>query len=211
MGIVWRSGPPVICGVLSCRLVAALIPVAMLAVSKKILDAVQAHYGGSPLAPHFWWLVGAEFGLATLGGIASRSIGYFDSLLADRFARHVSLMVMDHASHLDLASYENPAFHDKLERARVQATDRIGMIQSIGSVAQQIVVAVSLSLGILWFSPWLLVVLVAAVLPAFLGESHFAFEGYSLNMRQTPPGANSTTCAYWEPARNPRRNCGCSG
>jgi len=186
MGIVWRSGPPVICGVLSCRLVSALIPVAMLAVSKNILDAVQAHYGGSPLAPHFWWLVGAEFGLATLGGIASRSIGYFDSLLADRFARHVSLMVMDHASRLDLASYENPAFHDKLERARVQATDRIGMIQSIGSVAQQIVVAVSLALGILWFSPWLLVVLVVAVLPAFLGESHFAFQGYSLNMRQTP-------------------------
>jgi ATP-binding cassette subfamily B protein len=186
MGIVWRSGPPVICGVMSCRLVAALIPVAMLAVSKKILDAVQAHYSGKPLAPHFWWLVGAEFALALIGGVASRTIGYFDSLLADRFSRHVSLMVMEHASRLDLASYEDPAFHDKLERARVQATDRIGMIQSIGAVGQQIVAAVSLSLGILWFSPWLLLVLVAAVLPAFLGESHFAFLGYALNMRQTP-------------------------
>jgi ATP-binding cassette, subfamily B, bacterial len=186
MRIVWRSGPPVICGVMSCRLAAALIPVAMLAVSKKILDGVQAHYGGHPLPPHFWWLVGAEFGFAAIGGIASRAIGYFDSLLADRFTRHVSLMVMDHASRLDLASYEDPAFHDKLERARVQATDRIGMIQSIGSVAQQILAAVSLSLGILWFSPWLLVVLVAAVLPAFVGESHFAFQGYALNMRQTP-------------------------
>ena len=93
---------------------------------------------------------------------------------------------MDHASRLDLASYEDPAFQDKLERARVQATDRIGMVQSIGSVAQQIVVAVSLSLGSRWFSPWRLAVLVAAVLPAFVGESHFAFLGYALNMRQTP-------------------------
>ena len=184
--IVWRSGPPVICGVLACRMVAALIPVAMLAVSKKILDGVQAHYAGSPLAPHFWWLVGAEFGLAALGGIAGRAIGYFDSLLADRFSRHVSLMVMEHASRLDLASYEDPAFHDKLERARVQATDRIGMIQAIGSVMQQMIAAISLSLGILWFSPWLLLVLVAAVLPAFLGESHFAFLGYAQNIRQTP-------------------------
>ena len=186
MRIVWRSGPPVICGVLTCRLVAALIPVAMLTVSKRILDAVQLHYSGHPLPPEFWWLVGTEFGLATLGGIASRTIGYFDSLLADRFSRHVSLMVMEHASRLDLASYEDPAFHDKLERARVQATDRIGMIQSIGSVCQQLVAAISLSLGILWFSPWLLAVLVAAVLPAFLGESHFAFLGYSQNIRQTP-------------------------
>ena len=46
--------------------------------------------------------------------------------------------------------------------------------------------AVSLAAGILWFSPWLLVLLVVAVVPAFLGESHFAFEGYSLNIRQTP-------------------------
>lgn len=186
MRIVWQSGPPVICGVLACRLVAALIPLAMLTVSKNILDAVQAHFAGHALPPYFWWLVGAEFFFAAIGGIVARAIGYFDSLLADRFSRHVSLMVMGHASRLDLASYEDPLFHDKLERARVQATDRIAMIQSIGAVGQQLLAAISLALGILWFSPWILVVLVAAVLPAFLGESHFAFLGYAQNMRQTP-------------------------
>jgi ATP-binding cassette subfamily B protein len=184
--IVWGSGRAVVCGVLSFRLVAALIPVAMLTVSKKILDAVQAHYVGRPLPVHFWWLVGAEFALAALGATAGRTIGYFDSLLADRFTRHVSLLVMEHASRLDLASYEDPLFHDKLERARVQATDRIAMIQAIGSVGQQIVTAVSLSLPIFAFSPLLLAILVIAVVPAFLGESHFAFLGYAQNIRQTP-------------------------
>jgi ATP-binding cassette subfamily B protein len=184
--IVWQSGPPVVCGVFLCRLVAALIPLAMLTVSKRILDAVQAHYAGQPLPPYFWELVGAEAALAALGAIAGRTIGYFDSLLADRFTRHVSLMVLEHASRLDLSSYEDPLFHDKLERARVQATDRIAMIQAIGSVGQQLMAAVSLSLGILWFSPWLLAVLVVAVVPAFLGESHFAFIGYAQNIRQTP-------------------------
>lgn len=184
--IVWQSGPLVVCGVLSCRTVVALIPVSMLAVSKKILDAVQVHSTGRPLPAHFWWLVGAECALAALAGVVSRAIGFCDSLLADRFTRHVSLLVMEHASRLDLASYEDPHFHDTLERARVQATDRIAMIQAIGSVGQQLVAAVSLSLGILWFSPWLLVILVAAVTPAFLGESHFAFLGYSQNVRQTP-------------------------
>jgi ATP-binding cassette subfamily B protein len=60
------------------------------------------------------------------------------------------------------------------------------MVQALGTVAQQIIAAVSLSLGIVWFSPWLLALLIVAVVPAFLGESHFAFEGYSLNIRQTP-------------------------
>ena len=144
--IVWGSGPAVVCGVMLSRLVAALIPLAMLAVSKLILDAVQAHYAGKALPEHFWWLVGAEFALAALAGVAGRTIGYLDSLLADRFTRHVSLLVMGHASRLDLASYEDPLFYDKLERARVQATDRIAMIQAIGSVGQQILAAISMSM-----------------------------------------------------------------
>ena len=186
LSIVWDSGPRVVSASMLCRLMGALIPLSMLAVSKQILDAVQAHSNGQPLPAGFWYLVAAEFGLAVIGSLIGRSTGYFDSLLADRFTRHVSLRVMKHASQLDLTSYEDPAFYDRLERARVQGSDRIAMVQAIGTVAQQVVTAVSLSAGIIWFSPWLLVILVVAVVPAFLGESHFAFEGYSLNIRQTP-------------------------
>ncbi|MEJ7606518.1 MAG: ABC transporter ATP-binding protein [Bryobacteraceae bacterium] len=106
--------------------------------------------------------------------------------MADRFTRHVSIRVLEHASQLDLASYENPVFYDKLERARVQATDRIAMIQAMGAILQQLVIAITLSASVFWFSPWLLLLLIVAVVPAFLGESHFAFVGYSLNIRQTP-------------------------
>ena len=175
-----------VCGVLACRLTAALMPVAMLAVSKRILDAVQVHFAAGRLPSHFWDLVWLEFAFAALAGVALRAIGYFESLLAEGFTRHVSLMVMEHASQLDLASYEDPAFQDKMERARVQATDRVAMIHSLGAVGQQIVAAASLSLGVLWFSPWLLALLVAAVVPAFLGECHFAFLGFAQNIRQTP-------------------------
>ncbi len=186
IAIVWRSGPWVVSGGLGCRIAAALIPLSMLAVTKRILDAIQARLSGQPLAPEFWFLVAAEFGLACLGAILGRTIGFFDALLADRFTRHVSIRVLEHASQLDLASYEDPRFYDQLERARVQATDRIAMIQALGAVLQQAIVALTLSATIFWFSPWLLVLLVAAVVPAFLGESHFAFAGYSLNIRQTP-------------------------
>ena len=31
-----------------------------------------------------------------------------------------------------------------------------------------------------------LLVLIACVIPAFMGETHFAFKGYSLNFKQTP-------------------------
>jgi ATP-binding cassette, subfamily B, bacterial len=184
--LAWQSGPHVVSMALAGRAIGAIVPLAMLTVSKQIFDAIQARFAGEVLRPNFWWLVALECGLAMLAGVVGRATGFFDGLFADRFARHVSVRVMTHAASLDLATYETPAFYDTLERARVQATDRIAMVQAIGTMLQQGLVAVTLSLGIIAFSPWLLVLLVTAVIPALIGESHFAFLGYSLNIRQTP-------------------------
>jgi ATP-binding cassette subfamily B protein len=186
LSIVWQSGPSIVAGGLGFRLVGSLLPIAMLAVSRWIIDAIVASSKGQPLPGYFWKLVFLEFALAAFASVVGRATGYFDSLLADRFTRHVSVRVMQHASRLDLTSYEDPVFYDKLERARVQATDRIAMIHAMGTVMQQVITAVSFSVGLFIFSPWLLLILILCVVPAFLGESHFAFLGYSLNFRQTP-------------------------
>ena len=185
--IVWRSGPLVVTMGLVLRLFASLLPIALLWIAKLIIDSiVHAVASHQPVGRGFWWLVAAEFGLAVLGIFLGRTIDYFDALLADKYTRHVSIEVMKHAAALDLATYEDPVFYDRLERARVQATDRLGMIQSIGRLVQQVITAVSLSVSIIVFSPWLLLLLILGVIPAFLGESHFAFLGYATNFRQTP-------------------------
>ena len=186
--IVWESGPAVVTAGVILRLMVALLPLALLAVTRLIIDAVVNTVKGPTHAvpPHFWWLVAAEFSLAVLGSLLSRTIDYMDALLADKYTRHVSIRVMKHAAELDLTAYEDPIFYDRLERARVQATDRLGMIQQIGSLIQQMVTAISLSVYIISYSPWLLLLLVAGIFPAFLGESHFAFLGYAKNFRQTP-------------------------
>jgi ATP-binding cassette subfamily B protein len=185
--IVWESGPAVVVSGSVLRLLSALIPLAMLSVTRLIIDAVVQHREHQlSLRPHFWWFVALEFGLAALGTVLARTTDYCDALLADKFTRHISIRIMEHASRLDLSSYEDPVFYDKLERARVQATDRLGMIQAVGRVMQQIITTASLAAGIALFSPWLLLILIVCVVPAFLGESHFAFLGYSLNFSQTP-------------------------
>ena len=185
--IVWQSGPGVVIFGLISRLFAALLPLALLWVPKLIVDAiVHAKVADQAVSPRLWWLVGLEFGLAVVGGILARAIDYSDSLLADKYTRHVSIQVMKHAAELDLIAYEDPVFYDRLERARVQATDRLGMIQQIGRLIQLVITTTTLSVTIIVYSPWLMLLLVAGVLPAFLGESHFAFLGYAKNFRQTP-------------------------
>ncbi len=185
--IVWKSGPAIVLWEIIVRIVTALLPIGLLAVSKRIIDnivlVVERH---QPISTTFWWLVAAEFALAVASSVLTRLLDYLDSVLADKYTRHVSIEVMRHAAQLDLIAYEDPVFYDRLERARVQATDRLGMIQSIGRLLQQVVTALSLSISIVYFSPWLLLLLVAGVIPAFLGESHFAFLGYAKNFMQTP-------------------------
>jgi ATP-binding cassette, subfamily B, bacterial len=185
--IVWESGRTVVVFGLVFRLIASVLPLGLLWITKLIIDGiVHAITTHQAVGLRLWWLVAAEFSLAVFGSALSRGIDFLDALLADKYTRHVSVRVMKHAAELDLAAYENPVFYDRLERARVQATDRLGMIQSIGRLVQLGITTVSLSISIMLFSPWLLLMLVAGVVPAFLGESHFAFLGYAKNFRQTP-------------------------
>lgn len=185
--IVWDSGRMVVALGLVFRLLVSLLPIAIPYITKLIIDGIiQAHNSHQPVRPGFWWLVVAEFSLAVLASIFNRVIDYLDSLLADKYVRHVSIEVMRHASNLDLIAYEDPVYYDRLERARVQATDRLAMIQSIGRLVQQVIIAVGMSIAIMIYSPWLILLLIAGVIPAFVGESHFAFLGYAKNYKQTP-------------------------
>src|SRR6266568_7977411 len=185
--IVWESGSGVVTFGIAARVVAALLPVALAYIAKLIIDIlVNLLQTRGAVPAGLWWLVLVEFGLAVTSSIVARAIDYSDSLLANKYTRHVSIQVMKHASELDLTAYEDPIYYDRLERARVQATDRLVMIQSLGRLELQLITAVGWSVAVMVYSPWLMLLLIAAVLPAFLGETHFAFLGYAKNFRQTP-------------------------
>ncbi len=185
--IVWESGPAVVCWNISIRILVALLPVGIgIIAGPFIINGINQIRFHKPLPGYFWWLVAGEAFLAVLLGVLSRAVDYFDSLLADRYMYHVSVEVMRKAASLDVTVYEDPVFYDRLERARVQATDRLVMIQQMGRFIQQTVTAIAFSAVLCWYSPLLLLLLVVGVIPAFLGESHFAFLLYAKNFHQTP-------------------------
>ena len=185
--MVWQTSPWLAGLTIACRLVKSLLPLAMLWVGKLIMDeVVQTISAGAAPAPRLWQLVAVEFGLALANDCLARALSLADSLLGDRFTNTVSIRLMRHAARLDLAYFEEPEFYDKLDRARRQTTSRIGLLAGFAGIAQDLVTLVSLSAVLIWFSPWLLLLLTAAVLPAFLGETHLAGLAYSLLYRRTP-------------------------
>jgi ATP-binding cassette subfamily B protein len=185
--MVWEAAPGVVAASIFFRLTAAVLPVAMLMVTRRIIDAIYvmtSHH--TKLPGGFWGLVALEFAMACLVIILARLVDFCNTSLNERYTRHVNTRIMRHAATLDLSSYEDPEFYDTLERARVQGADRVGMIQETGQMIQQVVSTVTLAAGICVISPWILLALIVCVVPEFFAETKFAFLGYSLSVRQTP-------------------------
>ena len=154
---VWESGRTVVVLGLVARVIASLLPLALFWVSKLIIDTIyRILTTHQPIGTRLWWLVALEFGIAVAISLLGRFIDYLDTLLAGRYMHYISVRVMEHAASLDLLAYEDPVFYDRLERARVQATDRLYMIQAIGRLIQQVITTITLSVSIMLFSPWLL-------------------------------------------------------
>ena len=183
--MVWATSPILAASSLVLRLVGSLLPLATLYVAKLIIDRVVGavtHHTPTDV----WHLLGIELLLAVAADALSRATNLCDSLLGDRFTNTISVRMMEHANRLDLVSFEDPVFYDKMERARRQTTGRLGMLASLAGMCQQFITLISLSAGIVLFSPFLLILLIAAIVPVFLGETRFAMLAYSLLYRWTP-------------------------
>lgn len=194
---VWQTSPALTLTSLGLRLIRALMPLAMLYVGKLIIDeAVHlAGNGGMPALREalasgqldtLLQLLGLELGIAIASDLLGRLVNYADSLLSELFTNATSVRLMEHAAELDLEDFEDPDLQDKLDRARRQTMGRMNLMgQLLGQVQDAITVA-SLAAGLIAYAPWLITLLAVALVPAFLGESHFNTLGYSLNHHWTP-------------------------
>jgi ATP-binding cassette, subfamily B, bacterial len=187
MRLVWQSAPLVVSASVFFRLIVALTPVGILSVSQRIIDLVNAAvYNHAAPGRQMWVLLGLEFIFAASGLTFGRCINYCEARLADEFGRDVSVRLMRHAANLDLTLFENPDFYDKLERARLQAIDRVSLLNALGLLFQRGITLISLASAVIQYDAWIFALLTVCVLPAFLAETHFAFLGYSLAHRTTP-------------------------
>ncbi len=198
VAMVWRTSPSLTLAALLLRLVRALLPVTALYVGKLIIDDVvvllqmpdrpadlDGWIDSGRLGPLGFYLL-CEFALAVLADLLARATTLVDGLLGDQVSNMSSARLMRHAATLDLRDFEDAEFQDRLERARRQTSGRLGLMGQLFGQAQDIVTVASLVVGLGVYAPWLIVLLVVALLPAFIGEAHFNAQSYSLDFRRTP-------------------------
>lgn len=186
--LIWHTHKPMASANVALRIVKSLIPLAMLYVGKEIIDEIISLIGSD-----FNWenkrliiLLLVELSLALFNELLSRGISLLDALIGDLFANQSSISLMKHASSLDLEQFEQAEFYDKLEKARRQTLQRTILMTQVLSTLQDLISLISLAAGLIFFNPWLILLLLISVIPSFLGESHFNARAYSLVQSYTP-------------------------
>jgi len=194
---VWRTSRPLTLASLGLRLLRALLPVAMLYVGKLIIDEAVHLAGNGGMPPLrealasgqldiLLQLLALELGIAIGSDLLGRLVNYADALLSELFTNATSVRLMEHAAELDLEDFEDPDLQDKLDRARRQTMGRMNLMGQLFGQVQDAITVISFAAGLVAYAPWLMVMLAVALVPAFIGESHFNTLGYSLNHSWTP-------------------------
>jgi ATP-binding cassette subfamily B protein len=185
-GLIWRTHRGYATAMIALRVLRSVIPVAAFWVGKLILDSVIAARAGTGELDQVWRYLALELAIVLTGEILARASSLIESLLGDLFSNAMSVRLMQHAATLDLAQFEDPEFYDHLERARRQTVGRMALLTLLLSMCQDALTLLTLAGALIAYNPWLLLLLAIAVIPSFLGETHFASLGYSLLFRWTP-------------------------
>ncbi|HEX9382631.1 MAG TPA: ABC transporter ATP-binding protein [Gemmatimonadaceae bacterium] len=184
--LIWRTHRGYTAAMIVLRVVRSVVPVTTFWVGKLILDSVIAAKAGHGSLTQVWRYLALELAIVLTGEVLARASSLIESLLGDLFSNAMSVQLMEHAAKLDLAQFEDPEFYDHLERARRQTVGRIALLSLLLSMSQDALTLLTLAGALIAYNPWLLLLLAVAVIPSFLGETHFAALGYSLLFRWTP-------------------------
>ncbi len=195
LALVWSTSHGLTLALGLLTLAAGLLPAAMAWVGALIVDAVVAASqlpldfadGLTPGMVRILQLIALEAGLVVALAAAQRGLSLAQSLLRAQLGQRVNVMILDKALTLQLSHFEDAEFYDKLTRARREASSRpLSLVTRTFGLIQNAVSLVSYGVLLAQFSPWAVLVLVLAGLPAFLAETRFSGDAFRLFRWRSP-------------------------
>jgi ATP-binding cassette subfamily B protein len=190
--LVWTTDKSLSIGLAGLTLVAGVLPAGIAYVGAKIVDAVihaaQLHQqSGHAIYTEVFRYVALEAALVAAVSLTQRGISVAQSLLRAQLGQRVNVMILEKALTLDLTQFEDSEFYDKLTRARREASSRpLSLVMRTFGLMQNAVSLISFGGLLIRFSPWAVVLLVLAGLPAFLAEAKFSGEAFRLFRWRAP-------------------------
>jgi ATP-binding cassette subfamily B protein len=170
--IIWAAAGGLVIAWAILLLVQGVIPVAVVWMTKPLVNSVQAAVGAGAnwvgLRPLV--LIAIAYGALLLAAELLRiALQWISAAQSELVQDHVSDLLHTKASELDLSFYETPSFYDRLYRVRFDAAGRpLALLDSVGGLAQNTVTVIGIGALLLSYGVWVSIVLIAGTLPALL-------------------------------------------
>ena len=190
--LVWSTHRGLTIALALFTVTAGVLPAAVAYVGKLIVDGVVSDIvtvqdgGSAEYSLVFAWVIVEGLLVAGLAGV-QRAIGFCQALLRVLLSQRVNILILEKALTLDLAQFEDSEFYDKLNRARQEASSRpLSLVNRTFGLAQHGISLASFGGLLLQFSPWAVLILIAAGIPAFAAETAFSGERFRVFRRRSP-------------------------
>lgn len=201
---IWNTSPGMFFLNALFRLINAFSPVVVLWIGKIIIDEIiRLSNTSSKDYQELWKYVVLEFIIVIISDVIGRMITLTDGLMGDLYSNKSSIIIINKTKELNIAQLEDPDFYDKLERARTQTNSRVNLMSNVLSQVQSVISIASLIAGLIFFEPYLIILLTLSIIPSFINEIKFSNQRYSLARSWTAErreldylryiGANSNT------------------
>ena len=187
MELVWSTSPGLTIALAVLTVIAGILPASVAYVGSLIVDAVVGTIANRGAVAHVVELVALEALLVATIAAAQRGLSLCQSLLRAQLGQRVNVMILEKALTLDLRHFEDSEFYDKLTRARREASTRpLSLVTRTFGLVQNAISLTSYGVLLSHFSPWAVLVLLLAGLPAFIAETKFSGDAFRLFRWRSP-------------------------
>ena len=186
--LAWRAGSRPLVLVVVLQLLGAGLIAVQLVVGRQVLEQLLAAGGPAgtgSLIPALALLVGAGIVLGAIEALAAHQ----QRLLAELVANHTYEKIIDVASSVDLASFEDPEFYDQLMRARTAAISRpIAVVNSLTAIIMSLLTGLGIAAAVVTMHWALLPLVAAAAIPVLIATVYNSRQAYDFEYQWTPRG-----------------------
>src|SRR5580658_4024917 len=188
IALVWDTNRLLLFALAVLTIIAGLMPAGVAWVGAQIVDAVVAARSAvDHNALRVLRLVLLEGVLVAAVAGAQRGLSLSQALLRAQLGQRVNVMILEKALTLDLRHFEDSEFYDRLTRARREASSRpLSLVMRTFGLGQNAISLLSYAALLIHFSPWTMVVLLLAGLPAFVAEAKFSGDAFRLFRWRSP-------------------------
>lgn len=183
--LLWAAHRRATAAMVALTLAAGIIPVTQAYIAKLIVDAVvttmtrhlTAADGFRRVIPYLL----VEFALILGDSIILQVRTFTEQILKAHYDFEINSRIVRKALTLDMAHFENAEFYDKLQNVRREADYRTRrIVNSSFDLLNSGVKLLSYAVMLLRFSPWIAFILLFAMIPSFLAQSHYSQVSFRL-------------------------------